>query len=73
MDDRIIAALGMMTLAVLLAVLLMTYGSRAALDQTYKQTFGTPTVTMRNEWGHMPASKERMCAATIQQWSEWCK
>jgi hypothetical protein len=71
MDDRIMAALGLLTILVIFLCLFSGIASRYELEQAYTQYIDTPAV--RNEWGQLPASKERMCAATIQQWSEWCK
>jgi len=72
LDDVLLnfATLGLIAFLIVSISQVATWQSQYDLDQAYEQLMETPT---RNEWGQLPQSKERMCAATIKQWSEWCK
>lgn len=57
--------------ATLAVVMILRFGSEAALDATYEDTFGGTTV-LRNEWGQLRHTPEFMCEVSIRQWLKEC-
>ncbi len=72
MDDRLIAGLGLVTLAVIFGSVLAGMVSKIRLDQAYEQHIGTQAIVIRNEWGQLRHTPEFMCEASIRQWLKEC-
>jgi hypothetical protein len=62
----------LVVVAALAIVQLTLYGAYWFMEGVSKEAERIEKVIERNEWGQLPQTRERMCAATIKQWSEWC-